>query len=127
MINLNSLISPKLPWRLISAEGINDHGQIAALGVFGEEKRVFLLTPGGSLGATESRGRDCSPRVTTSLAIRNSRVVRSDWKFRIWEDVSAGFDNSSSPAAEITAAGRSLDISGEKGNPIGGREDILTN
>ena len=45
--NLNDLLDPLTGagWELLSAEGINDRGQIAGTGRFDGENRAFLLTP----------------------------------------------------------------------------------
>ena len=45
MLNLNDLIDPSSGWKLTSAEGINDAGQIVGFGYLGNGPRAFLLTP----------------------------------------------------------------------------------
>jgi probable HAF family extracellular repeat protein len=42
--DLNDLIDPTSGWRLYSAEGINERGQIVGFGSFGGQSRAFLLT-----------------------------------------------------------------------------------
>lgn len=42
--DLNDLIDPASGWRLYSAEGINERGQIVGFGSFGGQSRAFLLT-----------------------------------------------------------------------------------
>jgi probable HAF family extracellular repeat protein len=44
MTDLNTLISADSGWTLLSAEGINDHGDIVGFGIFGGVTRAFLLT-----------------------------------------------------------------------------------
>jgi len=43
--DLNTLLPPSSGWTLTDARAINDHGQIAGLGLFGGHRRAFLLTP----------------------------------------------------------------------------------
>lgn len=43
--DLNTLLPPHSGWTLTEARAINDHGQIAGLGLFGGHRRAFLLTP----------------------------------------------------------------------------------
>lgn len=43
--NLNDMISPESGWYLITAQGINDSGQIVGRAFVGEDVRGFLLTP----------------------------------------------------------------------------------
>jgi len=43
--DLNSLLPPNSGWTLTEARAINDHGQIAGLGLFQGRRRAFLLTP----------------------------------------------------------------------------------
>lgn len=45
MVDLNTLVEPESGWVLRSANAINDAGQIAGEGQFGEDVRAFLLTP----------------------------------------------------------------------------------
>lgn len=46
IVDLNILLPPESEWeRLISADGINDHGWIAGTGLIAGEKRAFLLKP----------------------------------------------------------------------------------
>jgi probable HAF family extracellular repeat protein len=45
MVDLNSLIDPHLGWALLSAQAINDAGQITGTGYVGGEYRAYLLTP----------------------------------------------------------------------------------
>ncbi len=45
IFDLNTLIAPGSGWRLLSAEGINDQGQIVGFGTFGGQTRAFVLTP----------------------------------------------------------------------------------
>jgi hypothetical protein len=42
---LNTLIDPLSGWELLSADGINDAGQIIGIGLIGGENRAYLLTP----------------------------------------------------------------------------------
>ena len=43
--DLNTLLPPNSGWTLSEARAINDHGQIAGLGLFQGHRRAFLLTP----------------------------------------------------------------------------------
>lgn len=43
-IDLNTLIPSGSGWNLLSAEGINDAGDIVGFGTFGGNSRAFLLT-----------------------------------------------------------------------------------
>lgn len=43
--DLNTLLPSNSGWTLTEARAINDHGQIAGLGLFGGHRRAFLLTP----------------------------------------------------------------------------------
>ncbi len=43
--DLNDLVLGGDGWTLLSAEGINDHGQIVGFGLFNGQTRAFLLTP----------------------------------------------------------------------------------
>lgn len=45
MVDLNTLLEPESGWVLLSANAINDAGQIAGEGQFGGDVRAFLLTP----------------------------------------------------------------------------------
>jgi hypothetical protein len=45
MIDLNSLIDPLAGWELISANALNESGQVAGSGLHRGEFRAFLLTP----------------------------------------------------------------------------------
>jgi probable HAF family extracellular repeat protein len=45
MVDLNSLINPRLGWTLTQAWDINDKDQIVGNGVLNGENRAFLLTP----------------------------------------------------------------------------------
>ena len=45
MVDLNALLPADSGWVLLSANAINDAGQIAGEGIFGGEVRAFLLTP----------------------------------------------------------------------------------
>lgn len=45
IFDLNTLIAPGSGWRLLSAEGINEQGQIVGFGTFGGQSRAFVLTP----------------------------------------------------------------------------------
>ena len=45
MVDLNTLIDPLSGWELLSADGINDAGQITGYGLIGGESHAFLLTP----------------------------------------------------------------------------------
>lgn len=45
MVDLNSLIAPDSDWTLLSANAINDAGQIVGFGGIGFEDHAFLLTP----------------------------------------------------------------------------------
>jgi probable HAF family extracellular repeat protein len=44
IFDLNDLIDPSIGWRLLSAEGINDRGQIVGFGTFDGQTRAFVLT-----------------------------------------------------------------------------------
>lgn len=44
IFDLNGLIAPDSGWRLLSAQGINDRGQIVGFGTFNGESRAFVLT-----------------------------------------------------------------------------------
>lgn len=51
-IDLNTLIAPGSGWNLLSAEGINDSGDIVGFGTFGGSTRAFMLTiptPGATM------------------------------------------------------------------------------
>ena len=43
--DLNTLLPAYSGWVLTEARAINDHGQIAGVGLFGGHRRAFLLTP----------------------------------------------------------------------------------
>ena len=45
MVDLNTLLEPESGWVLLSANAINDAGQIAGEGQFAGDVRAFLLTP----------------------------------------------------------------------------------
>lgn len=46
MKDLNTLLFPEITgWQLLSANGINDSGQIVGTGLFNGESRGFVLTP----------------------------------------------------------------------------------
>ena len=45
MVDLNTLLPPASGWVLLSANAINDAGQIVGEGTFNDEPRAFLLTP----------------------------------------------------------------------------------
>jgi probable HAF family extracellular repeat protein len=45
LVDLNSLVSAANGWTLISAQGINDLGQIVGYGTFNGQTEAFLLTP----------------------------------------------------------------------------------
>lgn len=45
MVDLNQCIPSKSGWTLLSAEAINDFGQIVGLGCVGQDPQGFLLTP----------------------------------------------------------------------------------
>ncbi len=45
MVDLNTMIDPLSGWTLLSANGINDSGQITGWGVLNGQQRGFLLTP----------------------------------------------------------------------------------
>lgn len=45
MSDLNNLLLPSSGWELISANDINNKGQIVGLGIFNHQQRAFLLTP----------------------------------------------------------------------------------
>ncbi len=45
MVDLNTLIDPDGGWVLLSANAINDAGQVTGEGLFNDEPRAFLLTP----------------------------------------------------------------------------------
>lgn len=44
ILDLNDLIDPASGWRLLSAEGINNAGQIVGFGTLGGQTRAFVLT-----------------------------------------------------------------------------------
>ncbi|MDX2036309.1 MAG: hypothetical protein SFX72_06630 [Isosphaeraceae bacterium] len=44
IFDLNDLIDQTAGWRLLSAEGINDAGQIVGFGTFAGQTRAFVLT-----------------------------------------------------------------------------------
>ncbi len=44
IFDLNDLINPSSGWRLLSAEGINDQGQIVGFGTFEGQTRAFVAT-----------------------------------------------------------------------------------
>ncbi len=43
--DLNTLLPPNSGWILTEARAVNDHGQIAGIGLFQSHRRAFLLTP----------------------------------------------------------------------------------
>jgi probable HAF family extracellular repeat protein len=45
IFNLNNLLQPNSGWQLISANGINNNGQIVGIGDFNGQRKGFLLTP----------------------------------------------------------------------------------
>jgi probable HAF family extracellular repeat protein len=45
MIDLNSLIAPASGWELVSADDINESGQITGTGFINDEAHAFLMTP----------------------------------------------------------------------------------
>jgi probable HAF family extracellular repeat protein len=45
IFNLNDLLQPNSGWQLISANGINNNGQIVGIGDFNGQRKGFLLTP----------------------------------------------------------------------------------
>jgi probable HAF family extracellular repeat protein len=45
LTNLNNLIPPDAGWNLLSAEGINENGDIVGFGTFNGQQRAFLLLP----------------------------------------------------------------------------------
>lgn len=51
MVDLNTLIDPRLGWELSFATGINDAGQITGFGKIHGEQRAFLLTPASEPGS----------------------------------------------------------------------------
>ena len=45
MVDLNTLVSTNCGWELVSAQAINDSGQIAGYGTINGQTDAFLLTP----------------------------------------------------------------------------------
>jgi len=45
MMNLNDLVAMEPGWNLVSAEAINDRGQIVAQAVKGKQRRIYVLSP----------------------------------------------------------------------------------
>lgn len=60
MIDLNTLLPADSGWVLLSANAINDAGQIAGEGIFDRQRRAFLLTP--------PVASDTTPPVVSSVA-----------------------------------------------------------
>ena len=49
MVNLNTLLPAGSPWQLLTANAINDRGQIAGMGVLGGQTYGYVLTPARNL------------------------------------------------------------------------------
>jgi probable HAF family extracellular repeat protein len=56
MVDLNSLLPDNSGWTLITADAINDKGDIAGFGTLNGNYQAFLLTPGGTISGTGGTG-----------------------------------------------------------------------
>jgi probable HAF family extracellular repeat protein len=95
LVDLNTLLPAGSGWVLLSANAINDAGQIAGEGLFNGEPRAFLLTP--------PVAGDTTPPVISSVATTPDRI----WPPRhqmvdISVVVQATDDSGETPACEVT-------------------------
>jgi probable HAF family extracellular repeat protein len=67
MVNLNSLIPAASGWTLLSAEDINDNGDIVGFGNFDGNYEGFLLTPTGTITGTGGNGGNTGGAGTTGV------------------------------------------------------------
>jgi len=95
MVDLNTLLPPASGWVLVSANAINDAGQIAGEGVFGGEARAFLLTPPVT--------KDTTPPVISSVATTPNAIwppkhQMVDVSVKVW----ATDDSGETPTCQVT-------------------------
>jgi probable HAF family extracellular repeat protein len=108
MRDLNALIAPGAGWRLVSANAINDHGQIAVTGASGGTTRAALLTPIVRLVSLSVPARPLDACSVTTLTITLDRPAPENIDLVI--STSGGIALRTPPAAVIPAGERSISI-----------------
>jgi probable HAF family extracellular repeat protein len=95
MVDLNTLVEPGSGWVLLSANAINDAGQIAGEGRFGLDVRAFLLTPPVNSDTTP-------PVISAAVAAPGSVWPPRHQMVDVAVSVSATDDSGDVPACRLT-------------------------
>jgi len=80
MQDLNSLIDPRLQWTLVTANDINNAGQITGSGLIGGQTHAYLLTPVPEPASLLIMTAGVSPFFLRRRRKKKCRVTRSDGK-----------------------------------------------
>jgi probable HAF family extracellular repeat protein len=95
MVDLNTLLPAESGWVLLSANAINDAGQIAGEGIYQTERRAFLLTPPDTKDTTAPV---ISAVDTTPNAIWPPKHQMVDVSVTVW----ATDDSGETPTCRVT-------------------------
>jgi probable HAF family extracellular repeat protein len=95
MVDLNTLLPAESGWVLLSANAINDAGQIAGEGIYQNERRAFLLTP---LDTQDTTAPVISAVNTTPNAIWPPKHQMVDVSVTVW----ATDDSGETPTCRVT-------------------------
>ncbi len=95
MVDLNTLLPAESGWVLLSANAINDAGQITGEGIYQNDRRAFLLTPPDTQDTTAPV---ISAVATTPNAIWPPKHQMVDVSVTVW----ATDDSGETPACRVT-------------------------
>ena len=95
MVDLNTLLEPGSGWVLLSANAINDAGQITGEGLLGDDVRAFLLTPPVNSDTTP-------PVISAATASPGSIWPPRHQMVDVEVSVSATDDSGEPPACRLT-------------------------
>jgi probable HAF family extracellular repeat protein len=120
LVDLNTLLEPGSGWVLVSANAVNDAGQIAGEGLFGDdpEPRAFLLTP---VEATDTTPPVISAVRTTPSSIWPPRHQMVDVRV----EVDASDDSGETPVCSITGVTSSEPENGSGDGDTAGDSEIV--
>ena len=100
MVDLNTLLEPGSGWVLLSANAINDAGQITGEGVVGDDVRAFLLTPPVNSDTTP-------PVISSAVASPGSVWPPRHQLVDVAVSVSATDDSGDAPTCRLTGVSAS--------------------
>lgn len=95
MVDLNTLLEPGSGWVLLSANAINDAGQITGEGLVGDDVRAFLLTPPVNSDTTP-------PVIASAVASPGSVWPPRHQLVDVAVSVSASDDSGDAPTCRLT-------------------------